>query len=119
MKGLNQFLFFNWEAFAEGKSFVVIGVSEYLDFDTKEHLGTKVDCVIAVDKTPYKFKDGNTFSNRFEKISFKVSKDINVPIDSRVMPKNVVATVWKEKETNIPQLSVKCEDLAIAIPKEK
>ena len=53
MKGLNQFLMFNWDAFAEGKSFLVTGVSEYQDFDTKQHLGTKVECVIAADKTPY------------------------------------------------------------------
>ena len=57
MKGLNQFLRFDWNAFAEGKSFLVTGVSEYQDFDTKQHLGTKVECVIALDKTPYSFKD--------------------------------------------------------------
>lgn len=116
MKGLNQFLVFNWDAFAEGKSFLVTGISEYQDFDTKAHLGTKVDCVIASDKTPYKFKEGEIFSNRFEKISFKVAKDVNIPVESRVVPKNVVATIFGEYRN---QLSVKCEDIAVVMPKEK
>ncbi len=116
MKGLNQFLRFDWNAFAEGKSFLVTGVSEYQDFDTKQHLGTKVECVIASDKTPYSFKDGNEFTNRFEKITFKVLKDLDIPLESRVMPKNVVANIYGEYRN---QLSVKCEDIVIAVPKEK
>ena len=116
MKGLNQFLTFNWAAFAEGKTFVVTGVSEYQDYESKEHLGTKVECVIYVDRTPYSFKDGKEFTNRFEKITFKVLKDVDIPIDSRVMPTNVVANIYGEYRN---QLSVKCEDIAVAVPKEK
>lgn len=116
MKGLNQFLNFNWEAFSEEKSFIVIGISEYQEHETKKLLGTKVECVIASDKTRYFFKDGKEFTNRFEKITFKVSKDVDIPIDSRVMPKNVVATIYGEYRN---QLSVKCDDIAIAVPKEK
>ena len=116
MKGLNQFLRFDCNAFAEGKSFLVTGVSEYQDFDTKQHLGTKVECVIALDKTPYSFKDGKEFNNRFEKITFKVLKDVNIPLESRVMPKGVTANIYGEYRN---QLSVKCEDIAVAVPKEK
>lgn len=116
MKGLNQFLFFDWDAFAEGKTFVVVGVSEYIDYTTKVHLGTKVDCVISSDKTTYAFKDGEVFNNRFEKISFKVSKDVNIPIDTKVMPVNAVATIYGEYRN---QLSIKCTDIEIVMPKEK
>ena len=116
MKGLNQFIKFDWDAFAEGKTFIVTGISEYVDFDTKAHLGTKVDCVIATDNTVYKFKDGEEFTNRFEKISFKVSKDINIPIETRVVPKNAVATIYGEYRN---QLSVKCDDIVPVISKEK
>lgn len=116
MKGLNQFLMFNFTAFAEGKQFIVTSVSEYQDYDTKAHLGTKVDCIIAVDKTPYKFKEGEEFTNRFEKITFKVSKDVNIPIESRVIPKNVVASIYGEYRN---QLSCKCSDIEVVIPKEK
>lgn len=78
MKGLNQFQAFDWDSFSQGKSFVVTGISEYQDYDTKKHLGTKVDCVIASDNTQYSFKEGESFTNRYEKISFKVSKDVVV-----------------------------------------
>ena len=116
MKGLNQFLSFDWDAFANGKTFIVTGVSDYLDYETKKHLGTKVDCVIATDNTEYKFKDGEQFTNRFEKISFKVSKDITIPIETRVVPKNVVASIFGEYRN---QLSVKCDDIVAVVPKEK
>ena len=116
MKGLNQFLSFNWDAFAEGKTFIVTGVSEYVDYNTKEHLGSKVDCVIASDKTPYKFKDGEEFTNRFERISFKVSTDVNIPIETRVMPINAVATIYGEFRNN---LAVRCSSIEIVTPKEK
>ena len=116
MRGLNQFIKFSWNDFAEGKTFIVTGISEYVDFDTKAHLGTKVDCVIATDNTVYKFKDGEEFTNRFEKISFKVSKDINIPIETRVVPKNAVATIYGEYRN---QLSVKCDDIVPVISKEK
>ena len=116
MKGLNQFLSFDWDAFADGKAFIVTGVSEYQDFDTKAHLGTRVDCIILTDKTPYKFKDGEEFTNRFEKITFKVSKDVNVAIDARVVPVNAVASIYGEYRN---QLSVKCDDIQTIMPKEK
>lgn len=116
MKGLNQFLVFNWDAFSEGKTFVVTGISEYQDFETKKHLGTKVECIIALDKTPYSFKDGKEFTNRFEKITFKVLKNITIPIESRVMPKDVVATIYGDYRN---LLSVKCGDIVVEVPKEK
>ena len=56
MKGLSQFQKFDWDGFAQGKTFVVTGIGEYSDFESKAHLGTKVECVIAVDKTPYELK---------------------------------------------------------------
>lgn len=117
MKGLNQFMAFNWDAFSEGKTFVVVGVGEYQDYDTKTHLGTKVDCIIASDNTQYKFKDGEKFSNRFEKISFKVCKDVTVSLDTRVKPVNAVASIYGEYRN---QLSVKCDDILNIPPlKEK
>lgn len=114
MKGLAQFQEFNWDAFANGKQFLVVGVGEYQDYESKQHLGTKIDCIITVDKTQYAFKDGKEFSNRFERITFKVAKDISVPVDAYVMPKGVKASIYGEFRN---QLSIKCDDLAVATPK--
>ncbi len=116
MKGLNQFVCFDFSAFMDGKTFVVTGVSDYQDFETKKHLGTKVECVIVADKTHYTFKDGKTFTNRFERITFKVNKDVNPPVDAQVMPKNAVASVYGEYRN---QLSVKCDDIVVIDSKEK
>ena len=114
MKGLSQFVKFDWDSFANGKQFLVVGTSEYQDFESKQHLGTKVDCIITVDKTPYEFKDGKVFTNRFERVTFKVGKDISVPVDAYVLPKGVKASIYGEFRN---QLSVKCDDLAVATPK--
>lgn len=110
MKGLSQFQLFDWDAFAQGKMFIVTGIGEYVDFESKKHLGTKVDCVIAVDKTPYEFKNGNPFTNRYEKLSFKVGKDVEIPLEARVMPKGVTARVYGDYRN---QLSVTCDDIAV------
>lgn len=115
MKGLSQFLKFDWDAFSQGKLFTVTGLREYQDFDSKAHIGTKVECVIALDKTAYSFKDGKEFTNRFEKITFKVSKDVNIPLESRVIPKGAVASIYGDFRN---QLSVKCNDIVVAVPKE-
>lgn len=115
MKGLSQFLKFDWNSFANGKQFLVTGVSEYQDYESKAHIGTKVECIIAMDQTPYLFKDGKEFTNRFEKITFKVSKDVDIPLESRVMPKGVVATIYGDYRN---QLSVKCDDIVVSVPKE-
>ena len=116
MKGLNQFMGFNWDAFASEKTFIVVGVGEYQDYDTKSHLGTKVECVIASDDTQYNSKNGEVFSNIYEKITFKVNKDVSIPLKARVKPVNAVATIYGDYRN---QLSVKCDDIMTITPKDK
>lgn len=116
MKGLNNFIRFDWNAFADGKVFLVTGVSEWADYDTKAHLGTKVDVVIISDNTAYPFKDGKEYSNLYEKISFKVNKDMSIPLNSKVMPKGVTARIYGDYRN---QLSVKCTDITVLSPPAK
>lgn len=111
MRGLNQFQFFNWDLFAKDKVFIVVGNSEYSDYESKQHLGSKVECIIALDNTNYEYKNGNVFTNRYEKICFKVRKDVNIPLDTRVVPKGVTARVYGDYRN---QLSVVCEDIEVA-----
>lgn len=40
---------------------LITGVSEWADFDTKAHLDTKVDVIIAGDNTAYPFKNGQEY----------------------------------------------------------
>ena len=111
MKGLRQFLFFDWDAFAKGKIFAVTGVSSWDDNDTKAHVGTKVECAIIDDKTEYTIpKDGNGFTNKYQHVKFKIRKDVNLPIDTKVIPQGVRASVYGEYYNN---LSIECADLGI------
>lgn len=41
---------------------------------------------------------------------------MNIPIESKVVPKNAVATIYGEYRN---QLSVKCDDIVVVTPKEK
>ena len=110
MKFLNQFTVFDWKSFAAGKQFTVTGVSEYTDYDNGDHLGTKIDAVITEDKTAYKQKDGESATNKFEKIAFKCNKDVEIPLDAVVEPKGVMATVYGEFRN---MLSIKCADVVV------
>ncbi len=115
MKKLRQFLRFDFEGFAKDKDFVVTGIGPWADFDTKEHLGTKVEVVIAKDKTPYQLKDGEVVTNAYEKLTFKVAKDgVTFPAGTHVVPVGVNATVYGDY---MNKLSVKCQDVR-PVPKQ-
>lgn len=94
MKKLSQFLVFDWNAFAKDKRFLCVGGGEWVDFETKAHKGTKIEVVITTDHTPYKLRDGEVVSNRFEKLAFKVAADVDIPIDQYVEPTGVTAKVY-------------------------
>lgn len=112
MKGLNQFQRFDVKGFFEGKRLMVTGVREWTDFNTKEVLGTIVETVIAVDKTPYKTKEGQRISNRFEKLNLKIPvRNFDVELEKMVMPAgDVTATVYGDFRN---QLSVKCSEIKV------
>lgn len=108
MKYLNQFLNFNWNAFADGKRFLVTGCKPWQDFKTKKNLGTAVEVVIYKDETPYEQKDGEKVTNLFEKLTFKVNKELDIAPKTFVKPIDVTATIYGDYRN---QLSVKCKDI--------
>lgn len=110
LKKLSQFVLFDFQAFSKGKVYRVTGSSEWLDYATKAHMGTKVDAAIVKDGTPYKLKDGENVTNLYEKITFKIRKDVSVPINACVMPVNAVATVYGDYRN---QLSVTADDIQV------
>ena len=110
LKHLTQFVRFNWDSFAKDKRFMTTGCSPLNDYETKEHIGTRVEVVITTDNTVYKQKDGENTTNRFEKLVFKVKKDIEIPLDSYVVPVNPVAKVYGEFKDNI---SITCDDIQV------
>ena len=115
MKYLNQFIEFDWVSFAKDKKFLAIGKKEWLDYNTKEHLGTKIEAIIYKDNTDYDIKNGEVVSNIYEKLTFKVPKDIEIPINTEIQPKNVEARVYGDFRN---QLSIIAEDVIVVSKKE-
>jgi len=105
---------FDFKRFSEGKFFKVTGLSKWLDYNTKQCLGTKVETVISKDETPYKQNDGETVTNLYEKVTFKIPKDVKVPLNSYVMPINAVGVVYGEYRN---LLSVTADNIQILQPK--
>lgn len=110
MKKLSMFLSFNFNEFARNKTFICISTSPWKDFESGEILGTKVETVIAKDETNYNVKDGETVTNLYEKLVFKVNKNIDIPINAVIQPKGVQASVFGEYRN---QLSCTAEDIVI------
>jgi|GEM_PF-570765 len=119
MKGLKQFLTFDWDNFGKDKQFLVVGTGDYVEYGTNNKLGSKIDTVIVKDTTNYSYKDkekdkDKPFTNLYEKLSFKVTKDIDVSLNSIIVPEGEIkATVWGDYSNN---LSVVCSDIKIVEP---
>ena len=111
MRGLHQFLNFDFDSFADGKVFLSGPSSDWLDRASGEVLGVKVSAIIWQDNTTYKSpKSGMPISNQFEKIVFKIAKRVSVPPNVQIKPIHPVATVFGEFQN---QLSVVCDDVEI------
>lgn len=113
LKGLHDLIEFNWPGFSKDKTFSVVGVRQWSDYNTKELLGSIVDTVITKDDTPYKSKNGVIVSNLYRPISFKVRKpleQVTVQVGTNVVPVNATATVYGNFHN---QLSVKCDDIVV------
>lgn len=110
MRNLNQFIKFDWDAFAAGKKFLYLGQSNWVDHDTQQLMGTRVEVVIASDKTDYKpAADGTPAKgNRFEKLTIKVPGAVDLTEDSYIEIVNPVATVYGDYRN---QLSVKADSV--------
>lgn len=115
LKKLNQFMKFDLDAFLSGKEIRCNEVGELVDYETKKHLGTKITAVIVKDDTLYNSTDGKRVSNRYEQFNINVLKDVNVPVDAKIMPVDVVkATAYGEQGSPYKsKLSVTCKDIKV------
>lgn len=110
MKGLSLYLSFLWPEFVKGKTLKAVSCGPWVDYQTKAHMGTKVEAVIVDDNTVYPTKDGKVISNLYEHMQIKVPKEISVPVGAIVEPIDVEARVWGEYQN---RLSVKAKDIHI------
>jgi len=114
MKHLSQFLKFEDDRFFKEKQLICTGVKPWYEYiDNKKTdvcLGTAVQVVITDDKTAYEQKDGETVTNRFEKLSVKVAKNITVPVDATVELVNPVCRIYGDYRN---QLGVHADDVQV------
>lgn len=117
IKNVRQFEDFKINEFLEQKRLLVTGSKPWNEYATDKHIGTAIEVTIINDNTVYLDNDGNKLegvTNRFEKLTFKVAKDVDVPLDAIVTPVNAVAKVYAQKGSNVRnQLSIKCDDIKI------
>lgn len=117
MKKLNAFSRFDAEAFFKDKKLQLLAVNEWTDYDTRAHMGLKADIVIIIDRTEYPTKPGEQVTNKFEKLTVKVKKDVlSVKSDDIVRLVNPVCTVFGDYRN---QLSIVADDLElVTTPKQ-
>ena len=110
LKKLSQFERFDAEGFFSNIDLGTVGQSEWKDFESGEHKGTKVEVVIIGDKHNYNSANGEHISNIYEKLTVKIPKDIDVPMNSHVRLLNVYATVYGQYRN---QLSIVADDIEV------
>lgn len=115
MKGLSQFKSFDFVGFSVGKVYKVVGISDWIDRDTDNHIGKRVTAVITQDNTSYAFKNGQAFTNLYEKLTFKVAGEANVSIGDIVVPVDAVARCYGEYNN---MLSIVCKGIRVVPPQE-
>ncbi len=109
-KKLAQFEYFDIEEFLKGLGLGTVGQSEWKNFDTGKHEGTKVDLVIVSDKNKYISTNGEVVSNIYEKMTVKIPKDIDVPMNAHVRLINPSAKVYGQYRN---QLAVTADDIEV------
>lgn len=114
MKGLAQFRRFDYMAFARDKRFCVTGLREWQDFQTKAHLGWKVETSIVHDGTEYAAKEGQVISNLYQPLTFKCVDKPTVAVGDLVVPTGDVVCVVYGQYNNM--LSVRCDSMQVVTP---
>ena len=113
MKKLNQFINFDFAAFARGKRFLAVGQKPWVAYDSGEVLGTKLEVVIVEDKTDYGLPEGDmAVNNLYEKFVVKIPKDkpVSVPMNAEVRIVNPIANVYGDYRN---QLSVTADGVQV------
>ena len=73
-------------------------------------MGTKIEIVVIGDKNRYKTTNGEAVSNMYEKMTVKIAKDIDVPMNAHVRLVNPQASVYVQYRN---QLSIVADDIEV------
>lgn len=111
LKKLSKFQYFAIDEFLAGKRLLTIGMQDWRDYDTQSVLGTKVEVVIAADKTDYGTAEGEVISNLYEKLIIKIpTKVTDLPMNTEVKLVAPEAIVYGEYRN---MLSITAEGIEV------
>jgi hypothetical protein len=111
MKRLSVYTYFDIEGFLERITLMLIGIRDWLDYDTQKVLGMKAETVIIEDNNDYGSSNGEVVNNLFEKLIVKIPKKLdNIPLKSKVRLVNPEAVVYGEFRN---QLSITADDIEV------
>ena len=110
LKKLSQFNYFDAEEFFSKLSLISVGKSAWKEYGTGTLRGTKVDVVITSDKHSYNTSDGESINNMYEKITVKIPREVDVPMNAKVRLVNPEGNIYGEYRN---QLSVTADDIEV------
>ena len=103
LKKLNQFNYFDAEGFFSKLKLITVGSTVWKEYGSNVVKGTKLEVVIASDKHRYN-------SNMYEKLTVKLPKEMDVPMNVEVKLINPEASIYGEYRN---QLSIVAEDVQV------
>lgn len=110
LKKLNQFSYFDAEVFFSKLGLIAVGKSVWKEYGSDIVKGTKVEVVIASDKHNYNSSNGEVVNNMYEKLTIKIPKEIDVPMNAKVRVINPEANIYGEYRN---QLAVVADDIEV------
>lgn len=108
LKKLNQFNYFDAEGFFSKLKLITVGSTVWKEYGSNVVKGTKLEVVIASDKHRYNSNEGEVVNNMYEKLTVKLPKEMDVPMNVEVKLINPEASIYGEYRN---QLSIVAEDV--------
>ncbi len=113
---LKKYLHFDSDAFFTNLELTVTGMKPWLDYETKQPLGYRVDTVITADSDDHAPKaDGEVVSNLYRPLTLKCKAPSkpNINIGDKVRPVAPICKIWGPY---LNQLSITCDDVVVTPP---
>lgn len=96
LKKLNQFNYFDAEGFFSKLKLITVGSTVWKEYGSNVVKGTKLEVVIASDKHRYNSNEGEVVNNMYEKLTVKLPKEMDVPMNVEVKLINPEASIYGE-----------------------
>jgi len=113
---LKRYMHVDSDAVFKNIELTVTGIKPWLDYETKQPLGYRVDTVITADSEDHPPKaNGEEVSNLYRPLTLKctASTKPNINIGDRVRPVSPLCKIWGPY---LNQLTTTCDDVVVTPP---